>query len=96
MTGPTPGGWNPCPQGELTRLAAHLTFRRRLRAAAAAGLVLLAGAGLAGAGWLAHSALSGPPASGGPECCPASTTDGCDGHTATPAPPGETKPGNPK
>src|SRR5205085_6405418 len=41
MTEPTPGGWDPCPAGELGRLAAWLTFRRRLRTAAAVGLVLL-------------------------------------------------------
>ena len=37
MTEPI-GGWNPCPPGELGRLAAWLTFRRRLRTAAWAGV----------------------------------------------------------
>ena len=60
MTEPI-GGWNPCPPGELGRLAAWLTFRRRLRAAAWAGVVLLAVAGLAGAARLAYPVLwAGP------------------------------------
>ena len=50
-------GWESCPQGELTRLTAVLAFRRRLKIAVVAGIVLLAGAGAAGAGWLAHEAL---------------------------------------
>jgi len=53
MTEPTPGGWGPCPAGELERLGARLRLYRRLRTAAGVGAVLLAAAGLATAGWLA-------------------------------------------
>jgi hypothetical protein len=73
MSTVTRGEWDSCPQGELTRLAAELTFRRRLRIAAMAGLVVLAATGVTGAGWLAHSALrdNSPP----PECAPCHSTD---------------------
>ena len=53
MTEPTPGGWGPCPAGELERLGARLRLSRRLRTAAAVGAVLLGAAGLATGGWLA-------------------------------------------
>jgi hypothetical protein len=61
MSEPTPGAWGSCPQGELNQLTAALAFRRRLKLATAAGFVLLAAAGVAGAGWLAHSALRPEP-----------------------------------
>jgi hypothetical protein len=49
MGTPSNVGWKPCPQGELGRLAARLTGRRRLRLVlgAAAGVGLLAATGLA-------------------------------------------------
>jgi hypothetical protein len=53
MTGPAPGGWGPCPPGDLERLGARLRLFRRLRIAAGVGAVLLAAAGLATGGWLA-------------------------------------------
>jgi hypothetical protein len=59
-------GWEACPPGELTKLSAALAFQRKLRIAALVGVVLLAGAGLAGAGWVVHSALKPAP----PECAP--------------------------
>jgi hypothetical protein len=71
MTESTPGGWGSCPEGELTRLSAALAFQRRLKLAAVAGVVLLAGAGVAGAGWLAHSALQTETPQ--PECAPCHT-----------------------
>jgi hypothetical protein len=91
MTEPTSAGWNPCPEGELTRLGAHLAFRRWLRAAAGAGLFLLAAGGVAGAGWLAHSALkSDSDAGGGAPCHPAPC---CDGPAAPmPVPPAAAEP----
>ena len=57
----TTDGWDSCPSGELMRLGALLAFRRRVRAAATAGVILLATAGVAGAGWLAYTAASPPP-----------------------------------
>jgi hypothetical protein len=80
MTEPSPGGWGPCPPGELGRLSAWLAFRRRLRAAAASAVLLLAAAGLAGGGWAAYSAFQGPPVAG--DC---GSSDGC-GTDPEPAP----------
>ena len=48
MTKPTPGGWTPCPPGELGRLSAWLRFRRRVRTATWLALTLVATAGLVG------------------------------------------------
>jgi hypothetical protein len=70
MTEPSPGGWGPCPPGELGRLAAWLTFRRRVRAATAAALLLVGGAFLIGGGWATISAFRGDStAAGGDACC---------------------------
>jgi len=73
MTEPTPGGWNPCPPGELARLAAELTFRRRLRALARAGLVVVAVAAMVGATRVAYPSLWASPAPSDPAPC-----HGCD------------------
>jgi hypothetical protein len=80
MIEPTPAGWSACPEGELTRLTAHLAFRRWLRAAAGAGLFLLAAGGVAGAGWAVHSALKDDSGNGG--TAPCHETPCCDGSTA--------------
>lgn len=66
MTAPNPAGWTPCPPGELGRLAAWLTFRRRLRTAAWAILAVVAAGGLTGAAVVAYPILSPspPPAPG--------------------------------
>jgi hypothetical protein len=69
MTEPTPGGWSPCPPGELGRLAAWLRFRRRLRAAAWTALGLVAAGTLAGAARLAYPVLGAGPAPSGAPCC---------------------------
>src|SRR5262245_8392596 len=49
MGTPSRGGWNPCPPGELGRLATRLVGQRRLRHALAItlGAALATGAGLA-------------------------------------------------
>jgi hypothetical protein len=76
----TTAGWSSCPSGELMRLGALLAFRRRVRAAATAGVILLATAGVAGAGWLAYAAVSPPanpagaPCSDDPHSCGVETT----------------------
>lgn len=64
-------GWEACPQGELTQLSATLAFRRKLRLASLAGLVLLACGGLAGAGWIVHSAMRPEPQT---DCVPCHET----------------------
>jgi hypothetical protein len=77
MSEPTPSYWESCPQGELTRLTAALAFRRRLKLATAAGLVLLGAAGVAGAGWLARETLQPEPVATH-DCVPCqSTTPAC-------------------
>jgi len=82
MSAPTTADWEPCPPGELARLAAQLTFRRRLRTAAGVGLGLLLTAGLAGAGWAVVSAASGEK-SPDPVCCPCHQEGlGCGGQPA--------------
>lgn len=58
-------GWEACPEGELSRLGRYLSLRRRVRAASLGALLVL---GAAGAAWVAHSALSPPPAE--PVCTP--------------------------
>ena len=77
----TPSNWGPCPPGELGRLTAWLAFRRRLRIAAVVAVALLAGAGLAGAGWFAHSAWREDP----PDPC--HTAPCCEGNPPEPIPP---------
>jgi hypothetical protein len=69
MTEPTPDGWNPCPPGELGRLSALLTFRRRLRSAAWGALALAAVAGVAGAARLAYPVIWASPAEPSPAGC---------------------------
>jgi len=76
-------GWDSCPQGELTRLATDLAFRRRVKAALTAGIILLAGAGVAGGAWLAHDALSSPAPTA--PCAPCSDAPAtCDTGAAQP------------
>jgi hypothetical protein len=78
----TADGWNSCPSGELVRLGALLAFRRRVRAAATAGVILLATAGVAGAGWLAYAAVS--PSQADPACGPCSDEPHSCGVETTP------------
>jgi hypothetical protein len=80
MTEPTPVGWDPCPPGELGRLAAWLRFRRRLQTVAVTALLVLGAGGLVAAGWAVHSARDVPVAEDGAPCC------GCQPEEPPPTP----------
>jgi hypothetical protein len=76
-------GWDSCPPGELSRLAANLTFRRHMQAVLTGAVILLAATGVAGAAWLAHDALVSPAATA--PCAPCSDSPaGCETGPATP------------
>jgi hypothetical protein len=86
MTEPTPGGWGPCPAGELSRMAGWLAWRRRLRTAVVAAAALLGCAAAAGAGWLVYSASRDAPT---PPC---EVTPCCDEGPAAGTPAGAHEP----
>jgi hypothetical protein len=75
--------WGSCPPGELSRLAATLSFHRRVKRAVIAAALLAGATGVVGAGWLAHAALRpDPPA---PGCVPCEEApEACGGQSAQP------------
>jgi hypothetical protein len=76
-------GWDSCPQGELSRLAANLTFRRRMQTVLMGAVILVAAGGVAGAAWLAHDALISPAPN--TPCAPCSDSPAtCDTPPAVP------------
>jgi hypothetical protein len=80
MLRPVKGDWQPCPPGELGRLADRLRGRRWGQVLVGAGAALVAAAAVAFAGWQVASVFRPSFADNTPGCP-------CDGCTSTSAAP---------